>query len=117
MTPCGLHEPLKGKKEAEASVRAELCPPLKSSLCNPLPAEIKPSERPSGDQNELIASSVPGSFWAVSESIERSQRAEPSFISASAMRVPSGDTDMSKADAGNGGANENRTIAASGVLR
>src|ERR1700678_2595853 len=61
------------------------------SLCS-APPEIKPKERPSGDQNGLIAPSVAGSFWAFEESMALSQRWWSSSIPDAAMRVPSGDT-------------------------
>src|SRR5580692_10705554 len=102
MTPCGLHAaPPKGLA-GEVTVCGGLCGLSRFNLCN-TPPEIKPKERPSGDQNRLIAPSVPGSFWAFEESIELSQRWWSSSMPDEAIRVPSGDTAKLMACVLNGG--------------
>src|SRR5205809_5958714 len=115
MMPSGLPaEP--NSRLTEVTVCTGLCR-LTTSTVVTAPLLKKRRERPSGDQNGRQAPSVPGSFSAVTDSIERSQSSDLPPASANAMRLPSGDTDRSRAFDLNGGANENRTAAASGVLR
>src|SRR5579862_98087 len=116
MTPRGLQAAPANGLAGEVTVCGGLCGLSRFSLCN-TPPETKPTERPSGDQNRLIAPSVPGCFWAFEESMELSQRWWSSSIPDEAMRVPSGDKARLIACVLNGGANENRMARASGSLR
>src|SRR5580658_2823511 len=116
MTPSGLQAvPANGLAD-EVTVCGGLCGLSRFSLCSAQPA-TKTKERPSGDQDGLIAPSVPGSFWGFEESMELSHRWWSSSMPDEAMRVPSGDTARLMACVLNGGAKENRTARASGSLR
>src|SRR5215472_3889404 len=116
MTPCGLQAAPENGLAGEVTVCGGLCGLSRFSFCT-APPETKPKERPSGDQNILIAPSVPGSFWGFEESMELSQRWWSSSMPDAAMRVPSGDTARLMECVLNGGAKENRTTRASGSLR
>src|ERR1700683_5498202 len=116
MTPCGLQAAPANGLAGEVTVCGGLCGLSRLSLRN-TPLETKPKERPSGDQNGLIAPSVPGSFWAFEESMELSQRWWSSSMPDEAMRAPSGDKAKLMACVLNGGANAKRMAAAMGSLR
>src|SRR5580700_6892081 len=116
MTASGLQDAPANGLAGAVTVCGGLCGLSRFSLCS-RPSETKPKERPSGDQNGLIAESVPASFWAFEESMELSQRWLSSSIPEKAIRAPSGDTARLTTCVLNGGAKENRMTRASGSRR